>query len=197
MKKKIVGMFVCTLLIATILPISGTVIAGDPENPEITDEHNDLFGPLSFASMPYVDIDSGWFQDDAENLYMTLKVVDLSYKWVREIHSIHWTYGGIEYSVGSHTWLFGLFQSGFLTWQDPETNEWMLENITVDACRNSNTITYTAPKALMGNIHAGDVLEDTFAWTGVRTIFEPITYVFFLGEIVKDYAEGSNYIIQY
>ena len=41
MKKKILGMFVCTLLIATMLPITGTVTAGSEEDPEIVDEIED------------------------------------------------------------------------------------------------------------------------------------------------------------
>ena len=42
MKKKIVGMFVCTLLIATILPITGNVIAGSEEDPEVEDRIFDV-----------------------------------------------------------------------------------------------------------------------------------------------------------
>ena len=37
MKKKIIGIFVCTLLIATILPITEPVMAGDEENPGVVD----------------------------------------------------------------------------------------------------------------------------------------------------------------
>lgn len=46
MKTKIVGLFVCMLLITTILPI--TALAGDEENPEITDTVGD--------ARPYLDI---------------------------------------------------------------------------------------------------------------------------------------------
>ena len=35
MKKKIIGIFVCTLLITTILPISGTVSANDNNQDEM------------------------------------------------------------------------------------------------------------------------------------------------------------------
>ena len=48
MKRKIVGMFVCMLLITTILPV--TVMAGDEQHPEIKDIAGDAFG--------YIDINS-------------------------------------------------------------------------------------------------------------------------------------------
>ena len=41
MNKEIVGIFVCMLLVATLLPITGSVIAGDEEDPEIEDEDGD------------------------------------------------------------------------------------------------------------------------------------------------------------
>ena len=41
MKRKIISIFICTLLIVTILLITGTVFAGDEENPEIVDVNGD------------------------------------------------------------------------------------------------------------------------------------------------------------
>ena len=55
MKRKITGIFICTLLIATILPITGNVTAGSEEDPEINDEEQedwDICGP--FISNPYL-----------------------------------------------------------------------------------------------------------------------------------------------
>jgi len=66
MKKKIIGIFVCTLLIATILPITGTVIAGSEEDPEIDDEVPDT------GVFDYLDIISAWFfekGDEPEYLF--------------------------------------------------------------------------------------------------------------------------------
>jgi hypothetical protein len=56
MQKKIMGIFICTLLIITILPI--TAIAGDEENPEIEDESGDAFGHL--------DVLSAWFYENPD-----------------------------------------------------------------------------------------------------------------------------------
>jgi hypothetical protein len=49
MKKKIVGILICMLLIATIFPITGTVFAGSEEDPELEDRIFDvkLFGLIS------------------------------------------------------------------------------------------------------------------------------------------------------
>jgi hypothetical protein len=59
MKKKIVGIFICTLLITTILPITGTILAGDEEDPEIVDEPDD-------DVFDYLDIISAWFYEKEE-----------------------------------------------------------------------------------------------------------------------------------
>ena len=196
MKKKIIGIFICTLLIVTMLPL--TTMAGDPENPEIEDEASDLFGPLSFAWQPsFIDIEKGWFQDDAENLHITLKVMDLSFKYWRQIYSIHWTYKGTKFSVGSHIVLFGTQKGSFLIEEIGQPRDWISTEIEEHMCESDDTITWVVPKELLGDVHADDILEETYAWTAIRTPFEPVTYVLFLGEIVKDYAEGSNYIIQY
>jgi hypothetical protein len=67
MRKKIIGLFVCMLLITTILPI--TAMAGDENDPEISDTTGD-------ARMN-VDIQKAWFFEDPatpEYLYITLKV---------------------------------------------------------------------------------------------------------------------------
>ena len=41
MKKKFIGIFICALLIATMMPITGTVLAGDENDPEIVGEIED------------------------------------------------------------------------------------------------------------------------------------------------------------
>ena len=58
MKKRILGIFVCMLLIITILPMTGTVMAGDEENPEIEDEAGDALG--------YLDVLSAWFYENPD-----------------------------------------------------------------------------------------------------------------------------------
>jgi hypothetical protein len=82
MKRKIIGIFICVLLIGTILPL--TAIAGDEENPEIEDGRNDITGPFSSFIPPVffedIDIISAWFfenDDQPEYLSVSLKVSKL------------------------------------------------------------------------------------------------------------------------
>ena len=85
MRKKIIGLFVCILLITTILPI--TAIAGDETDPEISDTTGD-------ARMN-VDIQKAWFFEDPatpEYLYITLQVayLETSYRGTL-LHDVYWT----------------------------------------------------------------------------------------------------------
>ena len=69
--KKIICIFVCTLLITIILPIA--VSAGDEQNPEIVDEIGDT--PLSL-----LDIESAWFyenEEEPEFLFVSMKILFL------------------------------------------------------------------------------------------------------------------------
>jgi len=78
MKSKIVGIFVCMLLITTIVPI--TVLAGDPENPELKDGVGDVLGTWPQQSLKKIDMEAAWFYEDSSNqdyLYISLKIVDL------------------------------------------------------------------------------------------------------------------------
>jgi hypothetical protein len=70
MKKKIVGIFVCILLITTILPI--TAMAGDEQNPEVKDRTRDvkLFGLFTLfpqSLFTYVDIVSAWMYEEEDH----------------------------------------------------------------------------------------------------------------------------------
>ena len=67
MRKKIIGIILFMLLTTTLLPI--TALAGDPENPEITDTIGD--------ARAYLDIEKAWFYEDPstpEMLYTTIKL---------------------------------------------------------------------------------------------------------------------------
>ena len=72
MKKSIKIILVCTLLIASLLQLSNTVLAGDENDPEIIDEELDLFGPWAKAENQeeynYLDIISAWFTENLTNL---------------------------------------------------------------------------------------------------------------------------------
>ena len=224
MKKKIIGIFVVMLLISTILPITGTVFAGDEEDPEITDEEQenwDIFGPLinnpilfkifqllgifDTSAFDTIDIVSAWIYENPDKpsyLYAGLKLENLEFINQRTVYSVHWECNGIKYVVGSHTHTNGQYISCFGGKDRKEQHEaegsFDLEN---------NIVTFKIHKDFVGNPQPGDILTTTWAWTALRFTFEPLTWLF-LGELAKDYAPGvdeetsepeygRDYIIQY
>ena len=107
MKKKIICIFVLTLLITTILP--STVIAGDETDPEIIDDVGDT--PLSL-----LDIQAAWFYEQADEpdyLFVAMKITTLNENYIA-LFSIRWSYGGENYAAGVHTFYFkeSVFRSG-------------------------------------------------------------------------------------
>src|SRR5512136_2939638 len=119
MKKKIIGLFVCMLLVTTLLPI--TAMAGDENDPEITDNLKDQFGALvehpnrirtrialvllQLDSFDFMDIDSAWFyekEQEPDFLYTTLKLKDLQLIPQDVIYTVRWTVNGEKYCVVSH-----------------------------------------------------------------------------------------------
>jgi hypothetical protein len=204
MRKKIIGIFFCTLLITTVIPLS--VYATDPD-PQITDESDDAFG--------YIDIDSVWFFEKdktPEFLYISEKINEPSNFVPQQTFVVFWTYQNIEYAC-----VLGL---GF------RLSHWLSFNMVID---NNNgdevfievngtydfeigVITWEIPKEIIGNPKVGDVLIDT--WSNAfrrlgfigrigltRTALDVIILLVF-GNNMWDYAPakgeyGLNYIIQY
>jgi len=217
MKIKIVGIFVCMLLITTVVPL--TVIAGDENNPEIVDEENDCFGALIthpmrlkllqiFGILPidsydFIDIVSAWFfenSNEPEYLYAAVKLKDLTVIDQDAIYSVSWSFKGRGYVAGSHISNNGertSCQVGLLTWINRDNNA---AEVTYDF--EKNIVTFKFSKEYIGNPNPGDVLTKTNAWTALRLNLEPLTLLFGSGELVKDSAPNNNtygkdYIIQY
>ena len=203
MKRKVVGIFVCMLLLYTLFPIN--VTGGDEENPEITDWERDLegfFGKLFPRFFKHIDLISGWFYENStmpNTLYVALKVKDLEYKKLRTIYSIHWEYNGKPYATGSHTYSSGEFLVSFTGCMEVG-NETMYE---IDAYFDleKNIITWNVPKEYIGNPEPGEVLELPFAWNGIRFIsdqwVELYVNIFGQSELAKDWAFGEGYTIQF
>jgi len=87
MKKKIIGILICTLLISTILPITETVFAGDENDPEIKDEKGDTL-------LKHFDIVSAWFFENADEtdfLFVSIKVNDLKNYRAGGTYLVEWT----------------------------------------------------------------------------------------------------------
>jgi len=123
----------------------------------------------------------------------------------RVVYSIHWTYNGLRYAIGSHIYNNGLNSSCFVgldrhfslfsKFRDAE-NFYDFDN---------DIITFKFRKEYAGDLHQGDILTNTWAWTALRFNYEPMTILFSNGELVKDAAPfiednedyGKDYIIQY
>jgi len=197
MKKKIVGMFVCTLLIATILPITGTVFAGDEEDPEIIDVTGD-------TDLGFLDIESAWFYekaDESDYLFTALKIKDLKEAF-NAVFSIRWAYNDVVYVSGLSTYYYkdkefrgGLRQRAtYWQWKS------MPECIGIFD-QNTDIITWKMLKSNIGNPQKGDVLTNTEA-SAVAGF--PLSFIyFFTGKDYRDFAPdnygdyGQDYIIQY
>ena len=197
MKRKILGMFVCTLLISTILPITGTVFAGDEEDPEIVDVTGD-------TDLDFLDIESAWFYentDESDYLFISLKIKDLKESF-NAIFSIRWTYNDVVYVSGLSTYYYkdkefrgGLRQRAtYWQWKS------MPECIGVFD-QNTDIITWKILKGNIGNPQKGDVLTNTEA-SAVAGFPLSFIYLFTVNDYrdfaPDDYGDyGQDYIIQY
>jgi len=220
MKKKIIGLFVCMLFFTTILPI--TAIAGDENDPEITDNLNDQFGPLvdyptrvrtkialtllQMNSFDFIDIYSAWFYEnefEPNYLYAALKLKDLSVNPQRAIYTIHWKCNGVPYAVWSHLYNNGQNYTGSVGVDRRFNYRWHDAEVTYDF--NRSIVTFKMDKKYIGDPQPGDLLIRTFAWTALRFNFEPLTLLFGSGELIKDAAPflenntdyGRDYVIQF
>ena len=207
----------CMLFISTILPITGSVLAGDEENPEMQDEENDLFGTfinfpnvlnflqllqiIKFDSFDFLDIESAWFYEELENpdyLFTAIKLKDLEVTPLRAIYAIHWDCNGKRYTSCLHTHSDGEY-TGYVAGRifGLGYRRGIYYDITGELNIDNNIIIFNIPKDKIGNPEPGDVLTRTDAWTGLRFVSELFT-IPFGGELIKDWSGyGEDYIIQY
>ena len=197
MKRKMIGISICMLLIATILPITGTVFAGDEENPEIVDITGD-------TDLGFLDIESAWFYekaDEADYLFIALKIKDLKEAF-NAIFSIRWTYNGVVYVSGLDTFYYRdrEFRGGLRQ----RATYWQWKNMP--ECigifdQNTDIITWKILKSNIGNPQKDDVLTNTES-SAVPGF--PLSFIYyFTGKDYRDFAPdnygyyGQDYIIQY
>jgi len=220
MKNQFKCILICTVMLA--MTFSSTVFAGDENDPEIKDNHNDQFGPLieyptrmrtrialillQMDSFDFIDIDSAWFYEkelEPEYLYIALKLMDLKINSQRAIYSIHWTFDGLAYAVGTHLYNNGQNYSCFVGLDKRFNNKWQKAEATFNF--DNNIIIFKIDKNHIGSPQLGEYLTKTFAWTALRFNFEALSLIFGDGELVKDAAPfienndeyGRNYMIQY
>lgn len=210
--KKLYKIFL-TLLITCVLFSSGFVLAGDEQNPEITDEVDDVFGPLvedpslfsrmkslgrlsDIDNFDFIDIVSAWFYEEADEpdfLYSAIKIKDLEFKKDRGVYAMHWAYNDIKYDAGVHTHSNGDF-ANFFAGKSPNGPH---SSISGSFDIENDIVTFRIPKLLIGYPSKGDILTQTDAWNALRFKIEPATWPYG-GELAKDWAGyGKDYEIQY
>jgi hypothetical protein len=207
MRKKILGIILCMLLITTILPM--TAMAGDPQNPEISDTTGD--------ARANVDIQKVWFSEDSttpEYLYITIQVALLQPQYPGTLlNDVYWTMNNVNYLISGGVGIYLGGVNGLSVIVGRAKIFGRFTEVTGSMDLKNITITYKIPKSLIGNPHAGDVLTKTSAGTSQRTsLMEKlgrdayfITWFFqklgmsSLGwmDRAPDNDYGRDYIIQY
>jgi len=209
--KKIVGIFVCMLLITTILPI--TAMAGDENDPEINDVTGD--------ARSYLDIEKAWFYENENNpdlLYSTIKIVKPSTFPAKQHLVVDWRMNGeyyasmlaVGYDIGIDIpWIYYSAIKGRGAFGDPKP---IISQIEGYFNEKDGTITCIIPKSTIGNPKPGDVLTNTFSqcfqrfgFWGRLGFYSPFRYMIFnnilerlqVEDTAPDIGYGSDYIIQY
>ncbi len=193
--KKIIGIFICMLLITIILPIA--VTAGDETNPEIVDNVGDT--PLSL-----LDIESAWFfemEEEPDYLFIAMKILFLKENY-NAVFSIRWSYDGNDYAAGVNTFSFRdtIFRCGlpkratYWQWNSMPKCEGQIDI-------EDEIITWKIPKSTIGDPQPGDVLTNTKA-NAVPGF--PLSVLYFILQFdYRDFAPdnygefGLNYIVKY
>jgi hypothetical protein len=213
MQKKIGVIIILILLIMTLLPI--TTPAGDPENPEITDEQGDvygtlitnpfitklliLFGIVNVEFIDSIDILSAWFyeqENESEYLFITIKTKNLEFSRQREAYTMIWMNNGTKWIAYFNTYSKGEVMDSTVG-DDINTFSYEIESrFNVE----NNTVTFKIPKNLIGDPQKGDILTHTFVKTFMEftPLESPFLAIVSIGQILAvDLAFGNNYQIQY
>jgi hypothetical protein len=189
-----------------------TAIAGDEEHPEIKDTMGDAFGNI--------DINSVWFSEKTEEpnyLFICMKINQPNLNKIQQTFAVFWEYNNIEYACGL---FIGLHTIGWESWSAGEyinsapgggPNCYEIDKGTYE--KSTGIITWKIPKAIIGNLSAGDVLTKTwsnafqrFGFLGLIGFSRPIIEIFaelIFGNSLGDHAPdnpdeyGLNYILQY
>jgi hypothetical protein len=208
MRKNLVGMLMCMMLTATLLPT--IALAGDEENPEITDTEGDASGNI--------DTKSVWFfeaSEEPEYLFVCMKINEPKLYKIQQTFAVFWEYNDKLYSCGM---FIGLHILGYEFWDAGEyinsaphggPNYFVIDKGTYNT--TTGIITWKVPKDIIGNPTSGDVLTKTwsnafqrYGFLGLIGFSRPMIELFFnkvldipLVDVAPDTGYGLEYTIQY
>ena len=198
MKKKIVGLFMCMLMIALSLQTPATALFDDVH--EITDEVGD-------TRFDYVDVVWASFYenpDEPDYLYMALQISNLQDK-IGCVYAIHWYLDNVHYDVGFHNGIiiphfeFKKWSSHYYERRTP-IDIWNDSLNSGSSDLQNNIIIWKIYKSCIGSPQPGDVLTHSSVFTAQR--ISRLGYIPF-GKLFSSFSDGTNssesidYIIQY
>ena len=206
MRNKIIGLFVCMLLITTVLPM--TVLAGDPENPEVIDKIRDvkLFGVITIPlqmQYKYADIVAVWLHEESTNpdyLSVSLQIRDLETKTelLEAIYNVDWVWNNNRFIVNLHINPQGIgsfFVGRSLDYND-DIEEWITCDGLVDV--EHNVITWSVPKEFMQNIRKGSTITNISPSTVLRfTDASGLPLIDLFKDLSWNAKSSKDYVIQY
>lgn len=203
MDKKPLNRILYLLVIAQfIIVVPLSVFAGDEQNPEITDDENDMFEHPYFnipnKSLQAIDIVSAWFyedQNESNYLFMTIKVVNLNYLFfLKSTYLVVWRHDVYVYTASLTIQFLGLYSVAVIKRSYPTK----INLIRAFFDKENNLVTFKIPKNLIDNPQHGDVLTGTRAASAITTTFGFILDFYLAADTAPNFqASGENYIIQY
>lgn len=182
MKRRIIGILVCMLLLITLFPINAT--AGDEENPEIEDDTWQIWDLIKGFN-----ILSAWFSNDDINLYVSIKMADIQPR-AFFASTVIWTYNEVQYFAsfqGNH-YYFGNYNNNIYLWEYKDATG----TLEID----KNIITIIIPLNEIDNPSEGEKLTSTWAmshWGLIGLNFHfPLDRAPNWGTYGKDYIIGNS-----
>jgi hypothetical protein len=203
-------LLICLLLINNLF--CSIVHTYDPENPEIEDELDDVYGTLiahpfilkllmfsgllNIEAIDSLDIATAWLYEkefESDYLFITIKLKNLEFSVQREAYLMVWMYNKTKWNAYFTTHSEGEFMESTVGEYKGTTYYDIECYVNVE----DENITFKVPKKFIGNPRQGDILTHIF----VKTYLDfqtPILSMIFRGDILAvDLAFGNNYCIQY
>ena len=183
MKKKIVVIIFCILMLMCLMPMinSNLLLETFEKNDlpfdvrfdiKITNQNNQVIpihahrGILPNLLFKYLDIVSFSIYEDEENpeyLYASMTVRDFKFSEYRSCYAMYWTYNGIRYYIGANLHSLGEERNQVCGYWEKEFTIYHNQIIDGEIQESENKIIWVIPKEKIGSPKVGDNLIDLYA----------------------------------